>query len=278
MVDLHFAEFRYVEYQAGNLPIIIVAPHGGHKNPDCFPELPEGHKNDRNSQEYARALARSLRDVTGKSPHLIVNHIRTEKFNPARPKDIATGDNEVLGRVWDDFHRFIDIAKATVMEEWGSGHYFECHVNGHAKRWIEIGQGVSPERLNTPESEADKEVFINKSCIRHLAQTCGTDFFELIRGEKSLGGLLEKKGYRVIPSPRNKRPAHHKYFFAGWNLWKHGSRDGGKIDGTHLETHWTYLVNPEVLNKYSRDLAEVIVVWMDSYYPFQIERRDEVEV
>lgn len=265
-----FAESKYVEYQVGSLPIIIVAPHGGYVNPDCFPELPEKHKNDRNSQEYARALAHNLRLLTGKYPHLIVNHIRTEKFNPARSKEVATNGNKVLGRVWDQFHGFIEEAKAEVTRTWGSGHYYECHVNGHDKRWIEVGQGVSPERLNTPDSEVDKEEFIRKSCIRHLATTCGKDFFELIRGERSLGGLLEEKGYRVIPSPKNKRPDANKYFFAGWNLWKHGSRDGGKIDATHLETHWSYLVKPHIREKYCKDLAEVIVTWMNEHYPFDL--------
>lgn len=267
---IQFSESRYVEYQAGSLPIIIVAPHGGHVNPDCFPELPDKHKNDRNSQEYARGLAHYLRMKTGKYPHLIVNHIRTEKFNPARSQEEATNGNHVLKRVWEHFHGFIEEAKNAVTRDWGSGHYFECHVNGHARRWIEIGQGVSPERLNTPEELADKEAFIRKSCIKSLAETCEKDFFELIRGRFSLGGLLESRGYRVIPSPQNKCPGEDKFFFSGWNLWKHGSRDGGTIDGTHLETHWSYLANPLILDQYCKDLADVIVLWMDEHYPFDI--------
>lgn len=273
-----FGESKYIEYIPGNLPIIIVAPHGGYLNPKEFPNLPELHRNDNNSQEYARGLAKHLKTITGKQAHVVINHIRTEKFNPARKKEIATNGHTVLERVWEQFHEFIEEAKLAVLRDWGSGHYFECHVNAHREGWIEIGQGVSRERLNTLDSEnADIESFIAKSCVRSLASKPHVDFVELIRGEYSLGGLLQRKGYKAIPSPKNQKPVDQRYFFAGWNLWKHGSRDGGSIDATHLETHFRYLRTPEELDQYCKDLSDVVTIWMEKHYLFDL-RKEETSI
>lgn len=82
----YFSEDQLVEYVPGDLPVIIVAPHGGYKQPKEFPLHGDHPRNDRNSQEYARGLAKSLHKLTGRFPHLIVNHIHTSRFNPARKK------------------------------------------------------------------------------------------------------------------------------------------------------------------------------------------------
>ncbi len=74
----------------------------------------------------------------------------------------------------------------------------------------------------------------NKSSIRHLATLCKdtVPFDALIRGEKSLGGLMEIRGYRSVPSPKHPHPGDGNYFNGGYTTETHGSRDGGGLDAT----------------------------------------------
>src|ERR1043166_3210549 len=231
--ETYFSEKKYVEYQPGTLPIIIVAPHGGELKPESIPDLPKAHGRDNKSQEYAREVAAGLERITkGGRPHLVVNLLHADKLNAARSEEEAAGPNEEARRAWKEFHAFIDAAKAGVSRAWKKGHYFEFHTNGHADQWIEVGLGVKGEILNADKIDAKKAA--EQSTIRSVASQPGEDFLELLRGPTSLGGLLEARGYRAGPSPKNPGPGAGGYFYAGWNTWRHGSREGGTIDATHL--------------------------------------------
>ena len=145
----YFSAHNYCEYVPGDLPIIVVTPHGGYLRPDGLPPLPGKKRgNDNKSQEYARGLVDELLALTGKRAHLIVNHVHTTLLNPARSKELATAGHPVAGEVWDQFHFFIRAAKAKVAAEWGCGHYIECHTTGHKTGRVEVGLGVSPRKLN----------------------------------------------------------------------------------------------------------------------------------
>jgi hypothetical protein len=267
--ETYFSEKRYVEYRPGTLPIIIVAPHGGELKPEHLPDLPKAHGRDNKSQEYAREAADELERLTqGGRPHVIVNLLFADKLNAARSQDEAAGQNAEARKAWEEFHGFIDAARREVARTWKRGHYFDFHTNGHAEQWIEVGIGVKGELLNGEKLDAKK--LAEQSSVRGLASSPGVDFLEVLRGPTSLGGLLEARGYRAVPSPKNPGPGTGGYFYAGWNTWRHGSRDGGAIDATHLETHFSYLVKPDVRKKYVADLSESIRVFMETHYGLKL--------
>ena len=64
----------------------------------------------------------------------------------------------------------------------------------------ELGYVLAKEDLNAKDYDAAK------SSIRSLARWTGLSCEELIVGEQSFGGFLEREGYNAVPSPRQKYP------------------------------------------------------------------------
>src|SRR5688572_23934921 len=51
----HYGQNQYIEYLAGNLPVILSAPHGGRERPSDIPDREQGtFAFDTNTQELAR--------------------------------------------------------------------------------------------------------------------------------------------------------------------------------------------------------------------------------
>lgn len=261
----YFGANDYIEYISGDLPLVFVAPHGGVLTPEGMPILHD-HIGDGGSLEGMRITGDAVGDMTGGGrPHMIINHIASNRMIAVGTQDYAAGDHADARQAWEDFHRFILDAKEEVMLGWGKGHYFEFHTNGWPEYWINIGVGVSAKYLNGSDEVLRKRASF--STVRYLVEGEEADFLEILRGPTSLGGLLETRGYLVVPSPDIPRPGEGGFFYAGWNTWEHGSSYGGTIDATHIETHWQYINNgAENREAYSRDLGEAILVFMDTHY------------
>jgi len=265
--ETYFGDNEYIEYRAGNLPIIIVAPHAGTLLPD---ELPDIH--DRGADNGTLETTQDLWDTlfaqtNGCYPHMIFCHLHPRKLNAVDEIDSAAGTHPIARNAWEEFHAFIEIAKARVTTDWGKGHYFEMHGNGHADMWNEIGLGVSKVYLN----DSDDAILarLPYSTVKNLCTAGGADFLEIIKGETSLGGLLQERGWKSVPSPTYPAPEEGGFFFAGWNTWLHGSRYEGTIDATHLESYFVFM---QVANRaaYTHDLAESILIFMETHYGFTL--------
>ena len=64
----------------------------------------------------------------------------------------------------------------------------------------EVGYVLAKEELNAMDYDAAK------SSIRNLAKRTSLSFEQLVVGEQSFGGFLEREGYNAVPSPRQKYP------------------------------------------------------------------------
>ena len=269
--ETYFGDNDYIEYRAGNLPIIIVAPHAGTLVPE---ELPDIHDRgaDNGTLETTRDLWDTLYSQTnGCYPHIIFCHLHPSKLNAVDEIDSAAGTHPVARNAWEEFHEFIEIAKEQVTIDWGKGHYFEMHGNGHAEMWNEIGLGVSKVYLN----DSDEAILsrLPYSTVKNLCTEGGADFLEIIKGETSLGGLLQERGWKSVPSPTHPAPEDGGFFFAGWNTWLHGSRYDGTIDATHLENYYVFM---QIANRaeYTHDLAASILIFMETHYGFTLNCED----
>lgn len=257
---------NYIEFHKGTLPIILVGPHTGSLKPSDLPDVSD-HDIDNGTMETLRGVEQHIATLTGGCrPYSIINHIHPTKMLASYDIDSAAGDHPIARQAWNEFHQFIDTAKALIVNDWGSGHYFELHGNGHPEKWNEIGQGVSKEHLALEEDQlyARRDL----STIRSIAQT--EDFIQLLRGPKSLGGLLDSMGWKSTPSPAHPSPAPGNFFFAGWNTWLHGSRYEGTIDATHVESYWEFMVLEQNREAYQKDLAQAIVTFMETHYGFDL--------
>jgi len=236
----YFGRWQYVEYHAGDLSLVLSAPHGGFFEPVEISDRTWGTTvQDRNTQEMARAIAAESRLRTGHEVHLVVSHLHRIKLDPNREIVEAAQGNPFAEYAWQEFHDFIDAARTVVAQEHGSGIYVDLHGHGHEMQRLEWGYLLSAEELALSDAELNHSQYVSQSSIRTLALVADSSFAALLRGPTSLGGLLESRGYLSVPSPMHSDPGDHPHYSGGYNAREYGSRDGSAISGVQLELHWT---------------------------------------
>ncbi len=142
-----FGDDDLIEYVPGDLPIIISAPHGGTLEPAGFAVDPSSLSRDGGSREAALLVHRYLGEVTGRTPHLIINHVTRNRLNLNRSDARPNETLPAAVQAWTEFHEFIEAAKGWVSAACSKGHYFDFHTNGHDERWVEIGVALTGSQL-----------------------------------------------------------------------------------------------------------------------------------
>src|SRR5688572_27180861 len=101
----------YIEYIAGDLPIIITAPHGGTLTPAEIPDRTGTDittVRDTNTEELARTIGTVFMSEVGGRPHIIIVRLRRTKLDANRHVEEATKGNRLAGRAWIEFHSFVE--------------------------------------------------------------------------------------------------------------------------------------------------------------------------
>lgn len=263
----YFGRNNYIEYIPGDMPLIITAPHGGYLEPSEIPPMANTLERDGGSQEYARLVVDKIFNLTGKRPHIIINHLTRHRLNANSTKDIATGGNYYSGIAWDEFHAYIEDAKKYIQSRCLRGLLLDFHTNGHSEGWVELGYGLSGSTLDLSSSSLNKSTYIDRSTVRSLSLQPNQNFIEVLRGSSSLGGVLSTKGVKVVPSPEFPGPDGGGYFDGGYNVRTHGSIKGGAIDAIQIESHYNYVNSGSTKrNIYSQQLAESILTYLEIQY------------
>src|SRR5262245_11006490 len=105
----YFGRNQFIEYLAGDLPLIFSAPHGGRERPDEIPDRAEGtFAFDTNTQELVRAIATELHARTGHWPHVIICRLHRRKVDCNREIAEAAAGNPLAEQAWREFQGFID--------------------------------------------------------------------------------------------------------------------------------------------------------------------------
>ena len=171
-----------VTYQAGGLPIILSAPHGGK---DAVPGVPprEGKgvarfnpKIDSNTAVLTEKLADALEQKTGKRPYVVIARFH-RKFIDANRSPGSAYESEQAKPVYDAYQQALAKSRQDVIARWGSGILIDIH-----------GQGAAPETIYRGTQ--------NGKTTTHLVNRFGK---EALIGEKSLIGQLAKQGFNVAP-------------------------------------------------------------------------------
>lgn len=269
----YFGNEQYIEYLAGNMPIILSAPHGGLLNPSSLPDRScSGCStvNDFNTQELARALASSIHEQTGCWPHLVINRLHRRKLDANRDLEEAADGHPVAGQAWADFHAFLGIAKEQVSNQFGKGLYIDLHGHGHAVQRLELGYLLYEEELRLPDDTLNLSNYIGYSSIQHLVgnNLQGLSHAELLRGNQSMGTLLANRGYPATPSLSDPAPAlGQAYFSGGYNTATYSSYQGGVIDGFQLECNRTGIRDSITqVQRFADTLAVSILDYLGRHY------------
>eukprot|EP00004_Rigifila_ramosa_P027571 TRINITY_DN9034_c0_g1_i1.p1 TRINITY_DN9034_c0_g1~~TRINITY_DN9034_c0_g1_i1.p1 ORF type:complete len:155 (+),score=27.68 TRINITY_DN9034_c0_g1_i1:373-837(+) len=154
------------------------------------------------------------------------------------------------------------------MSHFGKGFYLDLHGQSHPEDWMEFGYLLPRNVLNLSDSVLDESAsaYASQSSIHTLASRLSLPFSALLRGEHSLGGLMENAGYKSVPSPKNPHPQRAQYFDGGPCTKKFGSAQGGTIDGVQLEMTKSARATPETRRKFAKALASVLNQWLTLYF------------
>lgn len=241
----YFSPNGYVEYRAGNLPIIISAPHGGDLAPAIIPDrtCPNASTlNDTGTQPLARQIDTAIQMRFGCYPHVIINRLARRKLDANRDLPEAACGNPLAEEAWYAYHEFIDSAKNASAAAYGQGFFLDLHGHAHAIQRLELGYLLSGSELRQPDDTLNLPGYVAQSSIRHLADTnwSQASHAQLLRDTCALGSLLHTRGYPSVPSAADPAPQiGEPYFNGGYNTLRHGSVNGGAIYAVQIECYYT---------------------------------------
>ena len=258
----------YTEYLAGEIPVVLSAPHGGGYRPAEIPDRTYGVTGaDTNTKDLALRIRDAIKAETGFYPHIILSHLHRSKLDPNRAIEEASQGDPESERAWWEFQTFIERATEVVDEAHGEGFYVDLHGHGHAIPRLELGYMLSAADLNRTDLALNNQIYVNKSSFRTLGSKPGVDFAELIRGPLSLGTLLEAEGYPAVPSQSQPNPGDDPFFSGGYNTGRHGSRDGGSVSGVQIECNFPGVRDTAVNRQaFAEALARVLAPFFDAHY------------
>ncbi len=236
-----FGRQGYIEYIAGDLPIIITAPHGGTLVPDEIPDRTGPDVTtvrDANTEELARTIGTVFESQTGGRPHIIIVRLRRTKIDANREIVEATKGNRFAGRAWIEFHAFTEAARQAVIDAHATGFYIDLHGHGHAIPRLELGYLLTSGELALSNDALNAGDHESRSSIRTISAAAPASFSGILRGPSSLGALFETAGFPAVPSALTPGPGAADYFNGGYNTVRYGSRNGGPVSGVQIETHF----------------------------------------
>jgi N-formylglutamate amidohydrolase len=269
----YFSPNGYIEYVAGNMPLILCAPHGGYLTPDTIPDRDCAgcvYVRDGNTQELTRAAAEAIHELTGCYPHVVINRLHRRKLDANRDLAEAADSNAIAGAAWYAFHAFLDSARAQITATRGRGLFIDVHGHGHTIQRLELGYLLTGSELRLTDSQINAQPYLGYSSIQTLVGDNLEDHShaELIRGEHSLGELMHQRGYPAVPSQADPFPdADEPYFNGGYNTNRYGSDDGGNLDAIQIECNNIGVRdNLTNVNRFADTLAVGLVAYMQQHY------------
>ena len=252
----YFGRNNYIEYVAGNAPVIYSAPHGGALTPSEIPDRTAGNcggaattTTDLNTADLVRAMQARHFARFGKYPHIIINHLARRKLDANRTvEEAACGDAEALIAL-GEWHDFIDVAKAAVLQASGRGWYMDMHGHGHSIQRLELGYLLTGSQLDLSNASLDANAaYEDTASMRTISESASPSFSALLRGASSLGTLYANNGFRSVPSTAEPGPDGDSYFSGGDNTRRHacgaeatayGGTTAGNICGVQIEANYT---------------------------------------
>lgn len=160
--ETYYGTNDYIEYKAGNLPIIISAPHGGDLEPLNIPDRNcTGcvYVKDAFTQELIREINDAIYEEFGCFPHIIINRLHRRKLDANRNIDDAADGNSDGEQAWNDFQNFIEGAKDSIEANFGKGLYLDLHGHGHDIQRLELGYRISKSELQLSDTELNSSIY-----------------------------------------------------------------------------------------------------------------------
>ena len=268
--QIYYGQSDWISYQVGNLPLVLLAPHGGDMRPNQIKDRScTGCSTiqDYRTLQLTQEIAAHIHELTGCYPHVVINHLHRIKLDANRDQQEATDGDSLSTIAWQEWINFIDTAKTIVASQWGKGLVLDMHGHGHEIDRIELGYLLSGSRLRQSDSIIDTD-YSQTNSIRRLVEDNpkGLSLSELIRGRYALGSIFENMDLPSVPSMDDPFPkSGEAYFSGGFNTARNGSRSGGPIDAIQLECHRS-IRNDGSREQSSMDIASSALEYLYLHY------------
>ena len=273
----YFGRSNYIEYIAGDLPIIVSAPHGGTLTPseipdrDCTGISDCSTATDSYLDDLAAKMRTEVQNRVGHVPHIIICHLKRTKVDCNREIDVGAMSNVWAMVAWNEFQNYILAAKTAVSNQYGKGFYLDMHGHGHTLQRLELGYLLSATQLGYSDTTLNSTYYENQSSIRTLSQQSPLTFPQLLRGTNSFGALIDAEGYPAVPSPDIPNPGTDPYYNGGYNTDQHTSVHGGTISGLQIESNMTGVRDTSAnRTAYAQALARVFEIYLGAHYSINL--------
>ncbi|CAG8523216.1 12737_t:CDS:2 [Cetraspora pellucida] len=224
--EVIFSSNGYIEYQKGNMPLIVCIPYEGHQH---LPEVPN-HKNSskiitKNNlyiQEIGKDLKKKIIKLKSQS-YLIINHLHRSKLDANCKLEKESSAPETK-KAWKEYHNFISRAIEDIKEKHGCGLLIDLHGHEQSEN-IKLEYMLLKEELMLSDEQINQfSFFQTESSITNLYFNYKRILFfsELLyRQFKSLGRKLQSYSYETTPSHINQYPKDEKYFSGRYTIKKY---------------------------------------------------------
>lgn len=229
-----FGKQNYVEFVAGDFPLVISVPHGGAVAPANIADRTGTTVTDSNTIDLGRAIAQAFAARTGRRPYLIICHLRRTKLDANRDLTDAAQGNADATTAWNEYHGFVELAMTTATSGSSRGFYIDLHGHGHPLQRLELGYLLSSSDLDLTDAQLNSKGLSSSSSLHLAMPLTSVSFADLLRGPTSLGGLLGSTTPSV-PSPATQSPGSEPYFDGGYSTERHTAR----LPGLQIESNFT---------------------------------------
>jgi N-formylglutamate amidohydrolase len=231
----YFGRSNYIEYLAGDLPVVISAPHGGREKPAEMPDREKGtFAFDTNTQELIRAIGAEFLARSGHHPHLVICRVQRRKLDCNREIVEAAAGNKWAEQSWTEYHGYIEAARQAAAK-FGRAFFIDLHGHGHKEAQLELGYLHKQTALALPDAALNTPEFARESSLHLLATAGRMPYAQLLRGPRSFGAFIEAEGFPATPSPRKPSPSL-PYFNGGYTVIRH-TRDATPTVGFQIESN-----------------------------------------
>lgn len=239
-----------VAFAAGDMPIVISAPHGGaEKVPDVPPRKGDGQSRspgkfvtgtDGNTDLFAIALRDAIERKTGHRPYLAIAKFKRVYIDANRPPELAY-EVPAAKPYYDAYHSHLRDHVRAVRNQFGRGLLIDVH--GQASKANTVFRGTK-----------------DGMTVAALIKTFG---IEAHNGPKSLMGLMNAHGMTVKPLNGEKETGG---FTGGYIVQHYGSQNADGIDAIQLE-HGADYRNKEKIADAADKLSDAIIDYYKLYLP-----------
>ena len=261
----------FVEFREGNIPLIIVAPHGGDLKPqwienrDCKGSV---ITKDLYTLDIAFQVENELKNK-GYQPYIVYAKIHRIKLDLNRSLETSHCEDDTSNELWQLFHDQIFNYRQEIISKFNRGLLIDFHRHGHPIQRIELGYLLKSDMLRELSNDVSVVPY-SETSISSLIENHpkNKQLGDLLFGETALGSLLSKNGFPTVPSSIDRAPKSGEPFFSGGtNTRKYGSKYQNGVDAIQLELNRNGLrQDSEDRERFSRVFAKILIDYMKIHY------------